>query len=337
MKFLNKLSFLLLVVTLLTLSGCYDKNYSVKTKVYPDGSFERMFIIEKDDSASVYENPFPIAFDSSWKMELKKNNDSIKTYTFTAKKHFSSPEVFRKEIVQTNELNKLNLSFKLEKQFRWFYTYLNYQEIYNGNNLWNYIPLEKFFSQKEIKQLYADSISESLKKKTEEWQQRNIFEEYFQALVKGAEELNDPSFNVTMLNLKKEQLFKALIEADANGEIILATFEKILGTKAVWKLKSKFDELKNSLQNKFELIMSLDGNYSNEIILPGIILSTNAKSVEGNKLTWQFPTDKSFLLHREMHAQSRVINTWAFVVTGALIILILAGLAIPIIRRKKLV
>lgn len=82
-------------------------------------------------------------------------------------------------------------------------------------------------------------------------------------------------------------------------------------------------------------MLKLDGNYVNEVILPGIIISTNTKTIEGNKLTWKFNTSKSNMIFIEMNAQSRMINTWTFVVTGILILFILTGLILPIIRKKK--
>lgn len=151
------------------------KNYTVKTKVNPDGSIERTYIVEKGDSAAVYQNPFPVVFDSTWKTEVKKISDSTKTFAYTAKKYFQSSNDLAGDIVISNAIDKLNNSISLGKHFRWFYTYFSYKEIYKETMWYNNIPMEKFFSQSEIQQIYADTISKQLDAKLKEWWQKKYF------------------------------------------------------------------------------------------------------------------------------------------------------------------
>ena len=50
------------------------------------------------------------------------------------------------------------------------------------------------------------------------------------------------------------------------------------------------------INSKVESMSGIDGEYTNEVIMPGIILNTNAKTLEGNKATWKFNSDKFCLL-----------------------------------------
>ena len=335
MKLRNNLCLLISGLLLMVISGCYEKYYTVKTKVNPDGSIERTYIVEKDDSAGVYQNPFPVVFDSTWKIEVKKISDSTKTFTFTAKKYFQSSNDLVKDIYKSNAIDKLNDSVIIGKHFRWFYTYFDYRENYKEIIPYNNIPMEKFFSQREIQQIYSDTISKQLEAKLEDWWQKNIFEEYFKVLYKSAKYYNTPDFNTSLLNSKRDSLYKAIIDSDTKSENVIAVCEKVLGTNKVKGLKNDFESVEKDINKNFESMMMLDGNYVSEVILPGIIISTNATAIEGNKLTWKFNTSKSNMIFIEMSAQSRMINTWAFVVTGVLILFILIGLILPIIRKKK--
>jgi hypothetical protein len=333
MKIRNEVYFLITCIMFLIYTGCNEKNYSVKTKVNPDGSFERIFIVEKDDSAGVYNNPFPVVFDSTWTINIKRVNDTSKIFIYSAKKYFSSSEELEKDNVFTESPDKINITTKITKQFLWFYTYYNFKEIYRGNNPFNSIPLKKYFSENEIKQIYSDSTDKVLKERVEEWLQRNIFEEYFEILSNGLSKINDPVLTEDLLNSKKEELYQSLIKSNSNPGDELRICEKVLGTKAVWSLKNKFKDKEESVKKRFEAMMESDGNYGSEIILPGIIMSTNARTIEGNKVSWKL--EKSGLFFAEMNAQSRMINTWAFIVTGIIVLIILTGFALPVIRKRK--
>lgn len=339
MKVRNSLSLIIVGILLIVGSGCNEKNYTVKTKVNSDGSIERTYIVEKDDSAAVYQNPFPVIFDSTWKIEVKKINDSTKNFAFTAKKYFRTSNYLMEDVFKSNSIDKLNNSVTIEKHFRWFYTYFDYRENYKEIMPFNNIPLEKFFSQSELKQFYADTVSKQLDAKLDEWWQKNIFEEYFKVLYNSAKYYNTPDFNTSLLNSKKDSLYKALIDSDTkvSGDIkaekVIAICEKVLGTNKIRGLKNDFESIEKDINKNFESMLKLDGKYINEVILPGIIINTNSKEIEGNKLKWEF--NPSYLIFKEMNAQSRMINTWAFVVTGVLVLFILTALILPLIRKKK--
>ena len=335
MKLRNNITLLLTGILVIYLSGCYERNYTVKTKVYPDGSVERTYLIEKDDSAAVYQNPFPVIFDSTWKIEVKKVNDSTKTFIYSAAKFFPSYNELKGDIVKSDKIDKLNNSVTIGKHFRWFYTYFSYKEIYKEFLPYNNIPMDKFFSQKELQQIYSDTISKPLKSKIEDWWQKNIFEEYFKALAKSAQFYNSADFNLNLLNSKKDSLYNALVKSDTKAENVIAICEKVLGTNKVGRLKNEFESIEKNLNKNFESMLKLDGNYVNEVILPGIIVNTNAKAIEGNKLTWKFNTSNSNMVFIEMTAQSRMINTWTFIVTGILVLIILIGIVLSVIRKKR--
>lgn len=56
--------------------------------------------------------------------------------------------------------------------------------------------------------------------------------------------------------------------------------------------------------------------------MPGLLLNTNANTIAGNVCMWEVPETVQWI-NFEMIAESRLINTWAFLITGVLILLLL--------------
>ena len=67
-------------------------------------------------------------------------------------------------------------------------------------------------------------------------------------------------------------------------------------------------------------------DYTNEVIMPGLILDTNAKDVEGNSVQWKFDYNRFLWEDYTMWVESRVVNRWAMILTGILCMILVAGL-----------
>jgi hypothetical protein len=93
-----------------------------------------------------------------------------------------------------------------------------------------------------------------------------------------------------------------------------------------------WDNIEKSLIKK--LTDGASGDYTNEVSMPGIILNTNARTVEGNTVTWKFDGEVFTLEDYTMVVESRSANTWATYATGGGVIIIIALLLIPRLRRK---
>jgi hypothetical protein len=80
--------------------------------------------------------------------------------------------------------------------------------------------------------------------------------------------------------------------------------------------------------------MNAGGSYINEVEMPGIILNTNASSVEGNKVSWKLSDEKFLYNDYMMTVESRVANPWVTYITGGVLIALVALLMVPRLRRK---
>jgi hypothetical protein len=74
---------------------------------------------------------------------------------------------------------------------------------------------------------------------------------------------------------------------------------------------------------------SANGTYTNQISMPGVILSTNSKSVKGNTVEWIVDSWRFQFADLAMRVESRSANVSMFVVTGVLFALAFFLLIIP--------
>ena len=69
--------------------------------------------------------------------------------------------------------------------------------------------------------------------------------------------------------------------------------------------------------------------------MPGLITETNTRSIEGNTLTWKEFVGACYVIDYTMWARSRVINWWAVILTGGVVILLTGILLVGIVRRRS--
>jgi hypothetical protein len=100
------------------------------------------------------------------------------------------------------------------------------------------------------------------------------------------------------------------------------------------KLDQQIDGITKSIDAKVQFMINAGGNYNNEVVIPGIVLNTNANTVEGNKVVWHFNEDKFTFISYTMTVESRIANPWATYATGAVLIVIVAFLMLPRLKRK---
>jgi hypothetical protein len=330
---------------LIGIQGCLDE--TVKTTIASDGSSERV-ISMKRPSQSLPANAFPVIPDSGWTVTWTNNPaDTSNPYECLAVKRFASPEALEREYSALPDTGVMRIELRLKKSFRWFYTYIDYQETYRYRDPFGHVPVTDFLSPDELRAVAGGSEADSLGKKLERWQGRNYFEEVYRPVDDEIRRRNDPRFPAERFERAKEQMFAAMLLEDsvkksqnnkqhlaaANGdtanagkqtgkggslsgsEDVLRWLENFFGTKAVNALAPAVDAGLNSLEKKEARIKHPD-TWTNIVQMPGLILSANGSAIEGNTVTWKFKPKQLEVADYRMSATSRVTNTWAFVVSG---------------------
>ena len=150
-------SFVLLVILV---SGCLE--YTMTTRVLPDGSIERTILV-KGDSADILKGSLPVPVDSTWKIsagyEEKSEGDSTgkKQYVYKASKVFRNSTELNKEINHSVEgEGPILREVRVEKKFRWFNTFYKYAETYKQTFPFHRKTVDEFLSEEELEIAYAD-------------------------------------------------------------------------------------------------------------------------------------------------------------------------------------
>ncbi len=320
------------LILIVAASGC-KKDYKTITRINSDGFCERAFIITGDTSG-IFNSVLPMPFDSTWQITVKKDSTG-RDSSFTAKKNFTSFKELSILYEKINNPNRLKVHLNIGKKFRWFYTYFYYTEKYDKFNLFDKIPLSKYLSDQEIKNYIAGKVNDKINEKIKEWEERNYLEFFIDLLAKDAARLNNPEFTPDMIIQKKNEVLELLKKSDMNNEKLVAGLEKLFNTKAVYALKDDIDKIVNKIMQNIERMNDADGSYSNSVMMPGLLISTNAAIVEGSKVKWEFTSDNFTVTGLEMKAESRVMNTWAVILSAVLVVLIIVLLLLPALRRRR--
>lgn len=327
------------IITIFLFTG-YSCNHEQRTttKINSDGSCERTIFVKSDSDTS---SSFPVPTDKSWDSRIEK--DSSKEKVYSANKRFDDVNQMNNEY---RRASKVSVDIKFEKKFRWFYTYFNYQETYKSYFPFKNIALDSFLTKEEYAQYEKKDTSKALKERLDEFIIRNAWEEFYGQLIDSVKSLNDPSFPVSVFLAKKKEFINWLTDDPEGSKGILhinnhkdyVKLEKILGLKLKRKLEQQIDSIldgiEKSINAKFNFMLGVDGKYINEVVMPGIILNTNASTVEGNRVSWKLDENYFCFTDYTMTVESRIANPWATYATGGALIVIVALLMLPRMRRK---
>jgi len=129
--------------------------YQFTTRIFPDGSCERIMSI-RGDSADLMHGVIHVPNDSSWKINISQVPGDQKKFELTATAHFPNVEALNKYFYQSiDSMPAVSIKSELTKKFRWFYTYLDYKETYKAFTPYRKVPISKFLKEEEDKILIA--------------------------------------------------------------------------------------------------------------------------------------------------------------------------------------
>lgn len=306
--------------------GCNE--YTTKTKINADGSCQRTVTVEGEIS-NIAEAPFPIPTDKSWNILTKKSEKDSSKNIYTASKSFNSVEDLSKEYKSPN---KIQVQIKFEKKFRWFYTYYEYEETYKSFFPYKSIPLNKYLSVAEYKSYLDGDTSKTLEDKLEKYSGENYLEYFLTELIKesrknGIGEINEASIK------KNRSLISEHIDHSDNTDELVLFLQNIFKNKKLFVLKPFLEKITKEIDKNLEWVSSAEGTYTNQINMPGIILTTNSKSVTGNNVEWKLDAKRFQFEDMKMMVESRTANVSMFIITGILIAFALAMLLVPKFRK----
>lgn len=331
------------IILLLFFGAC--REVTVTTKVNPDGSFTRIITVT-GDSSDVFKTDLPFPVNDSWaKVSSKDTADSTK-YIMTYTRTFNNDNELNNEISSdTGSYRNLAKDISVTKKFRFFFSYLTFKEIYKSANPFTRLDYHKYLTDEDIQWYSGLKVSvtpaDSLRKKEAEdkvlaYLVESATSEVESIIREGIKKLDNPELNHIDITLYHDSLYKNIGSFDFKGENDFAEdYTKWSGNEAFLLLNGLEPPIFGDFMKKIktlESIFELMG-YTEEVEMPGLITGTNSAMLKGNQVRWEFQPLSVAATDYEMFAESRVINYWAFVLAGCVLLGLMVLLVIKAVRK----
>ncbi len=344
---------LILSFVLVMIASCDEPETVVTDIIHTDGSVTRE-IEMKNIKNNFKISDIQVPFDSTWavrdSLEFSEKGDTV--WVKRARKFFNNTdEINLAYKADSGANNKISRKTEFRKNFRWFNTEYRFAEKIDKKLAYGY-PASDFLNSDEMAWFYSpeniinekkngpDSLKfrafdDSVKVKTGRWGFRCLVSEWigeFSRLA-GNRAGNEMSFNALK---EREPEFARIVEA--NGEktdslwkngILLAEF---IGKENAVKFKTEADSALNIVTNNFFFSFS---EYTQRIIMPGKVIGTDGFIDSSGILLWPVKSDYFLAQNYEMWAESKMPNTWAWILSGVFLVFVLTGIIFRKIKKGQ--
>jgi hypothetical protein len=345
MKIFNQGINLLLLTCVLT--AC-EQDITVETGVHSDGSLDRTITFKEADSTVSRYNIFGISDTDGWDVTKQewKQNDSDKKWIVQFRRTYASVNEANHDM-NTGRDTLFSVKSGFEKRFRWFYTYMRYSDIYCALNRFRGLAPEDYFTKEDysfIDRLPAEgkmiSKADSLylvrlnEKIFDLYATRAFFEEACTILSDVMKENGLEERWLDTLNVHKESLYRLFLNKQDNldDDFMLPIADSLHIPLHYPKAREDYDLLGKDSERRVEFMSKANqGKFTHVIQMPWPVIRTNADSVAGTRVFWNPPVIKFMLKDYVMYAESRQVNYWAVLFSGAVMLFTL----FLFIRRKN--
>ena len=329
----------LFLVTLLIISGC--RKITVTTKINTDGSFTRTIKVT-GDSSDVFRPDLPYPVDGTWTKKAIKDTSDKGDYILTYTKTFKDSDQLNDDLSQdTSWMKHLERKFTIDKHFGFFYSYVTFCETYKAIkpfeklNYPNKLTLEEmlYLSGNRTRITREDSIMhKQMSDRFDELLIEAVANEIITTMENGIKSLNDPQLNPEDVEFYRDSIEYKLDDYFEDMNVYIDFYREWTGNESVNNLKNLDPPVFKELDKKVSFLLNamwMEG-YSQTVEMPGLITETNSISVTGNKVSWKVNGNKFLFQDYEMKVESRVVNKWAFIVSGLLLFLLLILLVVKV-------
>jgi hypothetical protein len=341
-----------LLMVLLMVFSCDEPETMVTNIVHTDGSVTRK--IEMKNMENKFKlSDLQVPFDSTWvikdTIEIGKKKDT--TWIKTAEKLFENVEEINKIYLADKGANKdIIRKAKFVKIFKWFNTEYRFSELID-RKMSNGYPVGDFLNKEELVYFYSPesinsdklegvdslkykALADTVKTRVDKWTSKSLVSEWiceFSRLTEGK-----AASDITKESLKaREDEFVKIFEANnykfdslwAKGIIL----KEMIGEENSNTFRTEADSAL-AIVTRYLFVNFRD--YSVRIIMPGKIIGTNGFIDKTEILLWPVKSDYFMTEPYEMWAESKVTNTWAWIVTGVFMVFVITGLVIRLFRKN---
>lgn len=336
--------FYILIAILFVLSSC--KDIFVTTKLNNDGSFTRIVAIT-GDSSEIINSSLPYPIDNSWSREFAKDENDSSKYILTYSKHYENPDLLNAEIQDdTSKMKFFKRNIEIIKQSGFFYSYLTFRETYLAYNPFSNLDYTTYLSEEDIELLsgntktysHADSLQlEKAQDRQDDFLLAAASEEIMAGLTGGVNRLNDSSLTKQVIHNYSDSI-KAWINKEndiLSDTAIFALLQEKTGIEAFSKLTELQPPVLLTYNESMEKLLNIleFESFTQIVEMPGLITETNSTELKGNQVRWEVEADSFLVKDNMMYVESRVVNYWAFVMAGSVILALVTILVLKGFRR----
>ncbi len=334
---------LLIFIFLLVISGC--REITVSTQIHKDGTFTRTIRIT-GDSSDVFRGDLPYPVDSTWQKVATKDTSGDDDYILTYIKIYTNCDELNAEIhADTSWRRDLKRKITVADRFGFFYSYLSFREVFQPANPFTYLNYKDYLSADDILWLSGkkDIVSRSDTARLEKAEERA---EVFLATTITAEISHILEEGLAKLESSKQasedvaRYYDSIYQTVDKWEIekpekFISLFADWSGNTAVLKLGELDPPLFGEFAKKvsfFESLIDME-SYPEIVEIPGIITETNSFMLKGNQVSWEVQPFSLLFEEYELYVESRVVNNWAFIVTGVILLLLIIVMIVKAIKK----
>jgi hypothetical protein len=285
---------------------------------------------KKGFSVSDIKVPFDSTWDISDSVEISEKGDT--TWVKRASKTFIDCDEINLAYQNDSGINKsVGREAKFSKSFRWFNNVYRFSESVDKTLSFGY-PLKNYLSSDELLFFYTPSGEQEARKngpdslKFSEW----IYE--FSGLAAGREGIDAA---VASLRKNEDELVSLVSEFENNFDSLWsagAILNPYIGENGYQKFKAEAD---SAMKIVTEYIMPDFSSYSVRISMPGVLTGSNGFTDSTNVLLWPVSSDYFFTEPYVMWAESKIPNTWAWVVSALFLLFVSVGVGIRAIKKER--
>lgn len=236
-----------------------------------------------------------------------------------------------------HEWSKMKVDYRLEKKFRWFYTYYTYTETYPKIETKFKTPVDSFMTKEEatfwftgvpniFKGMNGIELREAigeLEEKCNLWFAKNMWNNEFEVLLANYNLMKNPPVTLDSLANCKDELFNSKVKDDKDFDMekILNGFFKTKSFSVYWETKEsplKKHE-KDFEEQEFVALFTKEFNY--KLCMPGRITPIENVVLSGDTIHWKLTAYRMLYDDYVIAAESRKANIWAFIVSGLILAL----------------
>lgn len=359
--------YLSITLGLFVLAAC-SSNHRMVTHIHPDGKLDREIYAYGDSAfmaGDLSSSPFLFSIQQGW--QLIPLDSNIPYVLFEKKeKLYDKEDILNVKVKRTWNIWKDSPCFtakkesleplavpqeKLEKKFKWFYTYYtftcNYRQIEDKGP----VPMDRYLSEREQKLLFQGDqtgysgmngieLTEILDRLTDsfmKWYYDSQYEISYEIISQQITQSGNTTFT-SRLQADKDSI--KIFSSNGKEEIeyspkelcpILDSFYHTQDFSALYR--NKKDQIDSRFEEKCRTLELFGNQIKYELEMPGKLITANTSLREGEMLYWKVDAYRLLPSDYILTAQSRIPNIWAFVVTGIFGLLALCGLLYS--RRRK--